>query len=115
MTPAVLERITAVVVRAGQALVKTSPDAGLAGRGDSLVVATAVHDPTDPHRRDDAVRPVIATSAGRCAAAGLSDWRQQADNVRCLKQAYRRTQQVKRARPGRGPARRAGGRDASGA
>jgi hypothetical protein len=46
----------------------------------------------------DAVRQVIATSAGWCEEAGRSDWRQHAYNVRCLKKAYRRTQQVKRSR-----------------
>jgi len=41
---------------------------------------------------------VIQTSAGLCEAAGLSDWRQHAYNVRCVKKAFRRTQQVKRSR-----------------
>ena len=35
-------------------------------------------DPTDTNLLYDAVRKVIATSAGRCADAGLSDWRQHA-------------------------------------
>ncbi len=97
-TPELLERINAVVVTAGHALVKKSPDEGLAVRSDSFVVETDVHYPTDTNLLYDAVRQVIATSAGLCADAGLSDWRQQAYNVRCLKQAYRRTQQVKRSR-----------------
>jgi transposase, IS5 family len=93
-----LGRINAVVVRAGHALVKKSPDEGLAVRGDAFVVATDVHYPTDTHWLYDAVRKVIQTRAGRCADAGLSDWRQQAYHVRCLKKAYRHTQQVKRSR-----------------
>ena len=97
-TPEILERINAEVVTAGHALVKKSPDAGLAVRSDAFVVETDVHYPTDTPLLYDAVRQVIATSAGLCAAAGLSDWRQHAYNVRCLKQAYRRTQQVKRSR-----------------
>lgn len=44
------------------------------------------------------MRQVIQTSAGWCEAAGLSDWRQHAYNIRCVKKAYRRTQQVKRSR-----------------
>jgi len=97
-TPAILERINAEVVTAGHALVKKSPDAGLAVRSDSFVVETDVHYPTDTNLLYDAVRQVIQTSAGWCEAAGRSDWRQQAYNVRCLKKAYRHTQQVKRSR-----------------
>lgn len=97
-TPELLERINAVVVTAGHALVKKNPDEGLAVRSDSFVVETDVHYPTDTNLLYDAVRQVIQTSAGLCEAAGLSDWRQHAYNVRCLKKAYRRTQQVKRSR-----------------
>lgn len=97
-TPEILERINAVVVTAGHALVKKSPDDGLAVRCDSFVVETDVHYPTDTNLLYDAVRQVIQTSAGLCEAAGLSDWRQHAYNLRCVKKAYRRTQQVKRSR-----------------
>jgi hypothetical protein len=43
------------------------------------------------------VRKAIETSAQRCEDLELSDWRQSAYNVRCLKQAYRRAQQLKRS------------------
>jgi hypothetical protein len=97
-TPEILERINAVVVTAGHALLKKTPGEGLAARCDSFVVETDVHYPTDTNLLYDAVRQVIATSAGWCEEAGRSDWRQHAYNVRCLKKAYRRTQQVKRSR-----------------
>ena len=97
-TPELLERINTVVVKAGHVLVKKPPGEGLAVRSDSFVVETDVHYPTDTNLLYDAVRKVIETSAGLCADAGLSDWRQHAYNVRCLKKAYRRTQQVKRSR-----------------
>ncbi len=97
-TPEILERINAEVITAGHALVKKSPDDGLAVRSDSFVVETDVHYPTDTNLLYDAVRQVIQTSAGLCEAAGLSDWRQHAYNIRCVKKAYRRTQQVKRSR-----------------
>lgn len=67
-------------------------------RCDSFVVETDVHYPTDTNLLYDGVRKLIETSAGLCADAGLSDWRPHAYNVRCLKKAYRRTQQVKRSR-----------------
>jgi transposase, IS5 family len=96
-TPELLERINRVVVAAGHALVKQSPDDALAVRSDSFVVETDVHFPTDINLLYDAVRKAIETSAGLCTELELSDWRQSAHNVRCLKKAYRRAQQRKRS------------------
>lgn len=96
-TPEVLDRINQVVVDAGHALVKKSPEDALAVRVDSFVVETDVHFPTDINLLCDAVRKVIETSAGLCEQEDLSDWRQSAYNVRCLKKAYRRVQQLKRS------------------
>jgi len=96
-TPELLDRINQVVVDAGHALVKKSPEEVLAVRADSFVVETDVHFPTDINLLYDAVRKVIETSAGLCEQEGLSDWRQSAYNIRCLKKAYRRVQQLKRS------------------
>jgi len=96
-TPELLDRINRVVVAAGHTLVKKSPDDGLAVRCDSFVVETDVHFPTDINLLYDAVRKAIETSAGLCTELELSDWRQSAYNVRCLKKAYRRAQQLKRS------------------
>jgi hypothetical protein len=96
-TPEVLERISAVVVKAGHDLVKPHPKAPLEARCDSFVLETDVHFPTDINLLQDAVRKVIETSAHVCQDHGLSDWRQSAYNIRCLKQAYRRVQQLKRS------------------
>jgi len=97
-TPALLERINQVVVEAGHVLVKKSPHEGLAVRCDSFVVETDVHFPTDINLLYDAVRKAIETSAALCQAQGLSDWRQSAYNVRCLKKAYRHAQSLKRSK-----------------
>ena len=83
-TPEVLERINAVVVAAGHALLRKSLDDGLEVRCDSFVVETDVHYPTDINPLYDAVRKVIETSAALCEGEGLSDWRQSAYNLRCL-------------------------------
>ena len=96
-TPELLERINQVVVAAGHTLVKKSPDDTLAVRCDAFVVETDVHFPTDINLLYDAVRKAIETSAQLCEDLELSDWRQSAHNVRCLKQAYRRAQQLKRS------------------
>jgi hypothetical protein len=97
-TPEILDRINQVVVEAGHALVKKSPHEGLAVRCDTFVVETDVHFPTDINLLYDAVRKAIETSASLCESEGLSDWRQSAYNVRCLKKAYRRTQRLKRSK-----------------
>jgi IS5 family transposase len=105
-TPEVLERINEVVIAAGHALVRQGPHDGLEVRCDSFVVETDVHYPTDINLLYDAVRKVIETSAALCAGEDLSDWRQSAYNVRCLKKAYRRAQQRKRS-SAQDPAKRA--------
>jgi hypothetical protein len=97
-TPELLERINQVVVEAGHALVKKSPQEGLAARCDSFVVETNVHFPTDINLLCDAVRKAIDTSAALCGELGLSDWRQSAYNIRCLKRAYRSVVQLKRSK-----------------
>jgi transposase, IS5 family len=96
-TPEVLDQINQVVVAAGHDLVKKSPDDGLNVRADSFVVETHVHYPTDINLLLDAMRKGIETCAGLCAELELSDWRQNAYNIRCLKKAYRRVQQLKRS------------------
>jgi hypothetical protein len=97
-TPDILDRINQVVIAAGHALVKKSPDEALNVRADSFVVETDVHYPTDTNLLADAIRKVIGTCAQLCEAEGLSDWRQSAYNQRRFKKAYRRTQQTKRSR-----------------
>ena len=97
-TPELLDRINQVVVDAGHALVRESPNEPLAVRIDSFVVETHVHFPTDSNILLDAVRKVIDTCADHCEEQGLSDWRQSAYNQRCLKKAYRKVQRLKRSR-----------------
>jgi len=110
-TPEVLERINQIVVEAGHALVKKNPDDALEVRADSFVVETDVHYPTDINLLYDAVRKVIETSAALAEGEGLSDWRQSAYNIRCVKKAYRRAQQRKRS-SAKDPAKRAARQEA---
>lgn len=97
-TPEILDRINQVVVDAGHVLVKKSPHDGLEVRGDSFVVETDVHYPTDINLLYDAMRKVIQTIAGLCETAALTDWRQHVYNIRCLKKAFRQTQDLKHSR-----------------
>ncbi len=88
-TPEILDRINQEVVKAGHVLVKKSPAEGLEARGDSFVVETHVHYPTDINLLWDAIRKTIEISADLCQAHGLSDWRQSAFNLRQFKRFYR--------------------------
>ena len=87
-------------------MLRASPKEGLAVRCDSFVVETDVDYPTDINLLFDAMRKAIETCAKLCAAEGLSQWRQSAYNIRQLKRAYRRAQQLKRS-TAKDPAQRA--------
>jgi IS5 family transposase len=91
-TPEVLDRINAVVVRAGHALVKKSPEEALRGRCDSFVVETDVHFPTDSNLLYDALRKVIEESAQLSGRYDLGGWRQHRYRLRQCKRQYRRIQ-----------------------
>ena len=97
-TPEILDRINQEVVRAGHRLVKKSPDEGLNARGDSFVVETDVHFPTDINLLLDAVRKTIETCADLCQVCELTEWRQSAYHVRQFKKSYRRVQRLKHSR-----------------
>lgn len=94
-TPEILDRINQVVVAAGHALVKKSPDATLAVRADSFVVETHVHYPTDINLLWDAMRKLIEIIAGLCADLGMTDWRQSAYQLRQFKKLFRQVQRLK--------------------
>jgi hypothetical protein len=91
-TPEVLDRINAVVVRAGHSLVKKSPEESLRGRCDSFVVETDVHFPTDSNLLYDAIRKVIEESAQLSGRYDLGGWRQHRYRLRQFKRQYRRIQ-----------------------
>ena len=97
-TPEILDRINQEVVRAGHELVKKGPEEALAMRGDSFVVETNVHYPTDINLLWDAIRKTIKTCAQLCQGEGLTDWRQSAYNLRRFKKLYRRVLRLKRSR-----------------
>jgi hypothetical protein len=96
-TPELLDRINQVVARAGHALVKKSPEESLRGRGDSFVVETDVHYPTDINLLQDAIRKAIQCSARLSEAWGLDGWRQHAYRLRQFKRQHRTIQSLKRS------------------
>jgi len=97
-TPELLEEVNELVVNAGHRVAKKKPDEALRGRCDSFVVETHVHFPTDINLLFDALRKVITLTAQWGEAAGLSDGRQHAYNVRQVKRGMRRAQNTKRSK-----------------
>jgi IS5 family transposase len=93
-----LDKINALIVASGHALVKKKPDEALRGRCDSFVVETSVHFPTDISLLYDAMRKVITLTAQWCERHGVSSWRQSAYNVRQIKQFKRAAQNTKRSK-----------------
>ena len=97
LTPELLEGINQIIVKAGHALLgKKKENERLRGRCDSFVVETNVHYPTDINLLYDAVRKVIQLTAQLSERYELSDWRQQAYNVKQVKKQLRITQKKKR-------------------
>ncbi len=89
-TPELLDRINQEVVRAGHAVLKKSPDEGLAVRCDSFVVETDVEFPTDTGLLFEAVRKALGLVAELSVAQGLTGWRQHRHHLRQFKKAQRR-------------------------
>jgi IS5 family transposase len=71
--PETLEQINAVVVASGQRL---EPTAAQEVRGDSFVVETNIHHPTDASVLADGLRKVLELAFVVAAALGISGWRQ---------------------------------------
>jgi IS5 family transposase len=98
LTPEVLDRINQVVVKAGHALVKKSPDEALRGRCDSYVVETDVDYPTDIKLLHDATRTFVVRTARLAERFGLTEWRQSAYQLRQIKRLHRKAQNSKRSK-----------------
>lgn len=96
LTPALLDEINQIVVKAGHALVKKNES--LQGRCDSFVVETNVHFPTDISLLFDAMRKIIQQAARLCEHSGCSDWRQSQYNIKQVKRLMRIAQQKKRSK-----------------
>ena len=105
LRPETLKRINDLVVKAGHAL---EPKAIAAVRGDTFVVETNVHYPTESTLIGDGLRKILPLAAELAAENGLEGWRQQGHvlkNVRKLvrgigKAARAKGQGANRLKPG---------------
>jgi hypothetical protein len=73
LRPETLQKISALVVKAGHAL---EPKAIAAVRGDTFVVETNIHYPTESTLIGDGLRKILPLAAELAAENGLGGWRQ---------------------------------------
>ena len=86
LSPDTLERLNHLIVEEGHRLV---PEAAETVRGDSFVVATDIHYPTDSGLIGDGLRTILATARRLAGLLGLSGWRQHKHLLRTLKKHLR--------------------------
>lgn len=82
LSPDTIERLNHLIVGEGHRLV---PEAAETVRGDSFVVATDVHYPTDSGLIGDGLRTIIATARRLAGLLGRGGWRQHKHRLRSLK------------------------------
>lgn len=102
LTPEILNEINTFIVECGHGLVKkkekNEPDNILLKcRGDSFVVKTNVHFPTDINLLFDAMRKVIELTGKLFESFEVIGWRQYRYNIKTIKKSYRKAQQSKRS------------------
>lgn len=95
LRPETLKRISDLIVRAGHAL---EPQAIAAVRGDTFVVETNIHYPTESSLLGDGLRKVVTLAAKLAGDEGLPGWRQQEywlDKIKKLARDIGRTSRIK--------------------
>ncbi len=97
LTPAILDEINQIVVKAGHSLMTTKEDHQLRGSCDSFVVETDVHYPTDTNLLFDAMRKTISMIAIVCSEIGITAWRQSDHNIKKVKRLLRGIQRLNRS------------------
>jgi IS5 family transposase len=98
LRPQTLKKISALVVKAGHAL---EPKAIAAVRGDTFVVETNIHYPTESTLLGDGLRKILALAADLAAESGLEGWRQHEHLLRKVRKLVHGIGRVSRAK-GRG-------------
>lgn len=73
LTPDTLKQLNTLVVQAGHRLV---PEAAATVRGDSFVVETNIHYPTDANLLADGLRKILSVATTLAVVLGASGWRQ---------------------------------------
>jgi hypothetical protein len=97
LTPAILDEIKQIVVKAGHRIISPNEDPQLRGSCDSFVVETDVHYPTDTNLLFDAMRKMISLIAIICSEVGITAWRQSHHNTLKVKRLLRSIQRLRRS------------------
>jgi len=95
LTPAIMGRISAEVIRASYQLLDLDIHLLIRGRCDSFVLKTNVHFPTDISLLFDATRVMIRICVKWDKQHALPGWRQHQHNLRQFKNVYRKLQKLK--------------------
>src|SRR5450755_993091 len=102
LRPATLQKLNDLVVRAGHVL---EPQAIASVRGDTFVVETNIHYPTESSLIGDGLRKVVTLAARLAAAQGLPGWRQHQHWLHKVKKQVRDIDRAGRAKNKAVPAR----------
>ena len=97
LTPAILDEINQIVVKAGHSIISPNKDPQLRGSCDSFIVETDVHYPTDTNLLFDAIRKMINLIAIICSEVGITAWRQSHHNIIKVKRILRSIQKLRRS------------------
>jgi IS5 family transposase len=97
LRPETLKKINDLVVKAGHAL---EPKAIAAVRGDTFVVETNIHYPTESTLIGDGLRKILPLAAELAAENGLGGWRQQKHWLRKARKLVQAIGRASRAKAG---------------
>jgi transposase, IS5 family len=86
LSPDTIERVNHLIVAEGHRLV---PEAAEAVRGDSFVVATDIHYPTDSGLIGDGLRQIVPQAVRLADLLGVGGWRQHKHLLRALRRQLR--------------------------
>ena len=102
LRPETLKKINDLIVRAGHVL---EPQAIESVRGDTFVVETNIHYPTESSLIGDGLRKVVTLAARLAAAQGLPGWRQHEHLLQKVRKLVRDIGRASRAKNQAGQAR----------
>jgi IS5 family transposase len=95
LRPTTVKKINELIVRAGHAL---QPQAMASVRGDSFVVETNIHYPTESSLIGDGLRKVVTLAAALAALHGQAGWRQHRHVLKIVKKIVRDISREARAK-----------------
>ena len=95
LRPATLEKINHLIVAAGHVLV---PEAITAVRGDTFVVETNIHYPTESTLIEDGLHKVVTLAAALATTHGLCGWRQHEHWLQNVQEVVRQIARASRAK-----------------